>query len=225
VWDLSFYIIIFGIIGDRLAHVFLYDWEYYSQNLLDILKIWQGGLAIHGAIFTGILVLFIYARKKFLSFWLLADIFAPALVLGQTIGRWGNYFNQEIYGLPTDLPWGIPINLVNRVKGYESFTHFHPTFLYLSIWCLLIFMVLFFWHKKRIKVFKNTGIIKGVGNIFLSYLFLYSIGRFLVEFIRLDLQPEPLGLRMGQWLSLVTVTLGIGLILSRHFKSKRIEKT
>jgi phosphatidylglycerol:prolipoprotein diacylglycerol transferase len=213
VWNLSFYLILSGLIGARLFHLF-YNFSYYWQNPLAIFKIWQGGLSIHGALVGGMLALFFYSRFKNLSFWLLADLLAPALALGKTIGRWGNYFNQELYGWPTDLPWAIPIDYFNRVEGFLHFKYFHPTFLYESLWCFSIFLILLIIHRKRIKKLreqKHSNILEHSGFIFLLYLVLYSFGRFLIEFLRIDPQPIFLSLRLGQWLSLIILAKAVFL--------------
>jgi phosphatidylglycerol:prolipoprotein diacylglycerol transferase len=147
---------------------------------------------------------------------LLLDLLASALVIAQAIGRWGNYFNSELYGRPSDLPWAIPIAWQNRMAGFENFTHFHPTFLYESLWCLFIFIFLF-WRIKKIKP----------GLIFLLYLFLYSLGRFLIEFLRIDYQPVWFGLRLGHWTSLILIILSIVFyfILKKWYnKSQKVQK-
>lgn len=216
-WDLSFYTIIFAFIGDRLAHVFFYEWEYYSANLFDIFKIWQGGLAIHGAIFVGLLAIYIYARKYKLSFWVLGDIFAPAIAIGLAIGRWGNYFNQEIYGLPSNSWIAIPIDLTRRVSGFESSTHFLPSFLFTSFANLIIFGILILLHHLKLK--KEYRILDG--SILISFLFLYAISRFCLEFLRIDSQPVFLTLRTGQWMSVVTIGLVIAMLIYRRAKNTK----
>ncbi len=148
--DLSFYLVIFGIIGARLYDVLL-ELPYYLNHPLDIFKIWQGGLAIHGAIIAGIAVIWLFAKKRQLNFWLLAAIITPGLALAQAIGRWGNYFNQELFGAPTGLPWGIPIDLINRPIKYIGYEFFHPTFLYESIGNFVIFFILIAIHDRIIK--------------------------------------------------------------------------
>ena len=141
--DLGFYLIVFSVVGARIYAVLLF-WQYYWHNPFEIVAVWHGGLAIHGAIIGGIATLLIYCWKKRYSFWFWADIGAVVLALGQTIGRWGNYFNQENFGLPTNLPWGIPISPINRPPGFEQFNYFQPTFLYESGLDLLNFAVLVF---------------------------------------------------------------------------------
>ena len=187
--NLVFYLLIFGLLGARLFYVLLFP-NYFFSHPLEILKIWQGGLGIFGAVFTGLLVIFFYARRHNLSYLCLLDLFAPALILGQAIGRWGNYFNQELYGLPTNLPWGIPIGNL----------YVHPCFLYESFWDLGVFLILLFLYKKKIP-----------GLVFSFYLILYPLGRFFIEFLRVDFQPIILNLRLFQFVSLILI--GTGLLL------------
>lgn len=223
IYNLVFYVVIFGLIGDRLYYVF-YAWNYYSQHLIDILKIWQGGLAIHGAMIAGIIVILIYARRHKLSPWLILDLFVVALPLAMAVGRWGNYFNQELFGLPTNLSWGIPILPDHRPAQFLAFTYFHPTFLYESIYDLIIFAVLFSWHKIRLAKIKAGGFLRGLGNISLAYFILYSIGRFLNEFLRTDYSPYVFGLRWAQLASLAIILICaviIGWKEAGHFKKMK----
>lgn len=212
IYDLTFYLIIFGLIGDRLYYVF-YAWDYYSQNLLDIFKIWQGGLAIHGAMIAGLIVIYLFAKKNKINPWLLGDLVVIALALAMVFGRWGNYFNMELFGRPTDLPWGIPINQANRPVEFMTDNFFHPTFLYESLWNLLIFVSLFVWHKIRLVKNKNLEKIQGLGSITLAYFILYSVGRFLNEFLRIDYSPYFLGIRWAQFTSLVIIFICLVIII------------
>ena len=147
IFDLAFYIIIFGILGARIYSVFL-DWPYYLQNPMQIVAVWNGGLAIHGAIIGGALALLVYARKNQQSFWRWADLIAVSLPLGQAIGRFGNYFNQELFGAPTNLPWGIPIEPALRPSQFSAEQYFHPTFLYEAILNIVNFLVLLWVFRK-----------------------------------------------------------------------------
>lgn len=219
IYDLAFYLIIFGLIGDRLYYV-IYAWPYYSQHLLDIFKIWQGGLAIHGAMIAGILVIFLYGQKKKINPWLIADIFIMALPLAMAFGRWGNYFNQELFGRPTDLAWGIPILPEKRPLEFLSNNYFQPTFLYESIWDLLIFVIIYGWHKIRLAKYKNPESIRGLGNITLTYFILYSLGRFFNEFLRTDYSPYFLGLRWAQFFSLIIIGVCLVILLTKKIKKK-----
>lgn len=220
-YNLAFYLIIFGLLGDRFYYV-IYAWEYYSHNLLDIFKIWQGGLAIHGAMIAGLIVIYIYGKRHNIKFGLLADLLVVALPLAMAIGRWGNYFNMELFGRPTDLPWGIPIIESKRPIEFIDFDYFHPTFLYESLWNFFIFIILFAWHKIRlIKNKNNLEQIQGWGNITLAYFVLYSVGRFLNEFLRQDYSPYFLGLRWAQFTSLVIITICLIIIVYNLIKKFR----
>jgi len=223
VYNLTFYLIIFGLIGDRLYYVG-YAWPYYSQHLLDIFKIWEGGLAIHGAMIAGIIVIYLYGHRHKINPWLLLDIFIIALPLAMAFGRWGNYFNQELFGRPTDLPWGIPILPAKRPPEFMNDNYFHPTFLYESLWDLIIFAFLYAWHKLRLaKNNKNLEQIQGLGNIAIVYFILYSIARFLNEFLRIDYSPYWLGLRWAQIFSLVII-IGCAAILIFKISRQKFKK-
>lgn len=213
--DSAFWLVIFGILGGRIYHVLL-ELPYYLANPLEIFMIWHGGLAIHGGIIAGIITIYFLAKKYSFNPILFASICAPALALGQAIGRWGNYFNQELYGKPTDLPWGIPIQLSNRINEYSEYQFFHPTFLYESIGSFFIFLFLIALHYCFIKnKQKNNPLI-----IVLSYLILYSILRFSLEFIKIDKTPELLNLRVPQIISLIIITIATSIIINQKLKSK-----
>ncbi|WFA09623.1 prolipoprotein diacylglyceryl transferase [Tissierella sp. Yu-01] len=193
--DLLLFAIPVAIIGARLHYV-IFSWDSYKNNLLEILNLRGGGLAIHGAIIGGAIVALIFSKVKNISFWKLGDIVAPSLILGQAIGRWGNYANQEAYGGPTDLPWAI---VVNGVKV-------HPTFLYESIWNFLIFIFLMWYTRNKIK--KD-------GEIFLLYIILYSVGRFIIEGLRTDsLMLGPI--RVAQLISLMSILIGAFIFYKRR---------
>ncbi|KKQ60653.1 MAG: Prolipoprotein diacylglyceryl transferase [Parcubacteria group bacterium GW2011_GWE2_38_18] len=215
--DLAFWLILGGLIGARIYDVLL-EYRYYLNNPLDIFKIWQGGLAIHGAIFVGALTLWLFAKKQKLNFWLLASVITPGLALGQAIGRWGNYFNQELFGLPTAIPWGIPIAVYNRPTDLVTSQYFHPTFLYESLGSLLIFAILIFIHWLILKNcdLKQTAIkICSVIHTLavLCYAFLYSVLRFTLEFIRIDFAPTILGWRWPQLISLAIGSISLVAIV------------
>ncbi len=217
--DLFLSLIIWAVIGSRLYEVFL-EWNYYFKNPSSILKIWEGGLAIHGAIIAGLIVIYFYSKKRKLSFWRLTGLIAPGLALGQAIGRFGNWFNQELYGLPTNLPWGIPISIENRVSSFVNYQYFHPTFLYESLGNILIFIILI----TIIFRFKNKINIDYLGKINTAiYLFLYSILRFFIEFIRLDATPDLFGLRWPQIFSLLVIVI-IVIILKPIILHKKLTK-
>jgi len=215
--DLVFWLILGGIISARVYHVFL-ELPYYSKYPLDILKVWQGGLAIHGAIIAGLLIIWFFARKRNLYFWLLAAIIVPGLALAQAIGRWGNYFNGELFGKPTDLAWGVPIDIMKRPVEYISSDFFHPTFLYESIGSLLIFLILIYFHVLVIKKQKSNSFFYFL--FFIFYLVMYSILRFSLEFIRIDETPVFLNLRFPQIASLIIILLTFALLIYRIKKDK-----
>lgn len=205
--DLAIWLVIAAIPCARLYYV-AFEWDKYADNPAEIIAIWHGGIAIHGAILGGLLAALIFARLNQVSFWQLADLVAPSLILGQAIGRWGNFFNSEAFGRPTDLPWKLYIPPAQRPIGYTQFDYFHPTFLYESLWNLAVFallITLFRWglnHPHKLKV----------GTLFLVYLVAYSLGRVWIEGLRMDsLMVGPL--RMAQLISLTFVAIGtLGLI-------------
>lgn len=222
--DTAFWIIINGIIGARIYHVLL-EFSYYLDNPLNIFKLWQGGLAIHGSLIAGGITAWILTKKNKLNFWQLAAISAPGLALAQAIGRWGNYFNQELFGKPTNLPWGIPIEAGNRISGFFSYKYFHPTFLYESIGNFIIFIILIHAHWFIIKKQKSEE--KYYILISFGYLVLYSILRFGLEFIRIDKTPEFHGLRFPQIISLAVIALSIlalGVYLKKNKKHASISE-
>ncbi|MCF7907070.1 prolipoprotein diacylglyceryl transferase [Patescibacteria group bacterium] len=209
--DLFFYLLIFGFLGARIYYVFN-ELPYYWSHPLSVFKIWEGGLGIYGAVIGGILTLFFYARKRKISFWYLADLLAPVLILGQALGRWGNYFNQEIFGYPTNLPWGIPIEIANRPSQFLNYQYFHPCFFYEFIGNLLIFGFLFFLLRKRLS--KNKFF---PGIVFACYLILYALLRFFLEFLRLDHEPVIFSLRFGQLFAVLAIVTGVFIL----FKNRR----
>jgi len=205
--DLVIWLVIGAIPAARIYYV-LFEWQNYAQHPQDIIAIWQGGIAIHGAIIGGAIAALIFAKIHRQSFWQLTDIIAPSLILGQAIGRWGNFFNSEAFGTPTDLPWKLYIPPNNRPLQYINFDYFHPTFLYESIWNILVFILLislFFWgikHSNKLKV----------GTISFVYLIAYSCGRVWIEGFRTDSLMFGY-LRVAQLVSLGAIAFGIfGLI-------------
>lgn len=219
--DLAFWLIIAGLIGTRIYHVLL-ELPFYLDNPIDIFKVWQGGLAIHGGIIAGLVTIWWFSWKQNINFWLLTAIIAPGVALAQAIGRWGNYFNQEIYGVPTSLPWGIPIEFVNRVPEFFNYEFFHPTFLYESIGSFLIFLILLFLHKILLKPkLPTTYYLLPTKIIVAVYLALYSLLRFSLEFIRTDQTPVVLGLRFPQIVSLVIIIIIISYFSFIFIKNKR----
>ena len=220
VWDMLPWLLIAGIVGARLWHIFtppasmLIDGRNpYLIHPLDALKIWNGGLGIPGAVMGGALALYIYCWVKKTSFLTWLDIIAPGLALAQGIGRWGNFVNQEVYGLPSNLPWAIYIDPAHRLPGYQNVAYYQPTFLYESLWNLLNMALLLVLGRKFAERLK-------AGDLFLIYLLFYSFGRFLLEFIRVDYSPIA-GLNINQTLmAVVFVGAGAGLIIRHLLKRK-----
>ena len=177
--DALFFVIPLGFIGARVYHV-LTDYDLYAGDPFPgVFEVWNGGLGIYGAIVGGFLGALIFARIRGISLLMFADAAAPGIILAQAIGRWGNYFNQELFGRPSDLPWAIRIAPENRPSGFEDAAAFHPTFLYESIWNVLVFFVLLYVARRFASRLKD-------GDIFLLYVSLYSVGRFFVEALRID---------------------------------------
>ncbi len=200
-------VVISGIIGGRLLHVIL-EWSYYSQHLWQIPQIWMGGLAIHGAIIGGGLALYWFTRQHKLVFLPLLDQIVPGLALAQAIGRWGNYFNQELYGKPTTSWFGIYINEEFRIKNYELFSIFHPIFLYESVGLLVLAFILW-------RLISGSGTRSpGSGLPTAVYLIGYGVIRFLIGWLRIDQQLSFGELRFDQWESLIFIVSGIILWLS-----------
>ena len=197
-------IILFSILGARLYYV-LMDFSYYSAHIVEIPAIWNGGMSIHGGILGGILSGLILAKIKKIDFLTYADVFAYGIVIGQAIGRFGNYFNCEAFGKPCSIPYlKLYIPEQFRPFGYELYDYFHPTFLYESLWDLLVFFILFFVVRKFVSV-KNLS----QGTIFFSYLILYSIGRFFIEWCRLDSVKNFGSVPVAQIVCVLTVLAGI----------------
>lgn len=175
--DLSFYVIVFGIIFARLYYV-VFDYEYFIKHPAEIIAIWNGGISVQGAIIGGITAGYLYVKKYKLNFLRLADLFSFGLITGQILGRWGNFFNSEAFGLPADLPWKLYIPYSHRPDAFKDFEFFHPAFLYESILNIFVLLILFCMISKL----KN----RKDGQIFFSYIILYSIVRLLVETVRVD---------------------------------------
>lgn len=205
-----------GVLGGRIFFVG-YHWDFFLEHPSEIIALWHGGWVWHGALIFGLIALGIYCALRKVSFFMLAGILSPGVVLGQAIGRWGNYFNQEAYGPPLQAWWAIPIDLAHRLSGYEQYETFHPAFLYESIGDGILFIALFCWVlfiTKKIrekKIDGEMGIYK-LGRVFFAYLVTYSLIRFLVEFFRIDTVPVIWGLRAPQWVSVDIVLVSMCII-------------
>lgn len=214
--DIAIWAVPFGIVGGRLYHV-LSDWQLYfgedGRGLVAALRVWDGGLGIWGAVALGGVGAWIGARRAGVALPPVADAIAPGIAAAQAIGRWGNYFNQELFGAPTTLPWGLEIDPANRPSGYAEFATFHPTFLYESLWMVAVAFVLI-WADKRFNM--------GHGRVFALYVVLYSLGRVWIEALRIDSANMILGLRLNIWTAaLVGVGGLIYLIISARRKPGR----
>ena len=208
--DLLPLLVLGAVLGARLYYVLL-EWRQYGGNWLDALAIWRGGIAIHGALLGGSLAAVLFCRWRRQPFWPLLDVLVPAVALGQAIGRWGNFFNSEAFGLPTNLPWKLFIPLPFRPSEFLDQAYFHPTFLYESIWnlgvCILLLLLFRAASRGRIELLPGT--------LSCVYLLAYSSGRVWIEGLRTDplclLAAPPFcegGLRMAQLVSLLLIGLG-----------------
>jgi prolipoprotein diacylglyceryl transferase len=194
--DVAVWAVPFGIVGARLYHV-ITDPELYfaaGKNPWNALAIWNGGLGIWGAVAMGIVGAWIGCRRNGVRLLDYGDAAAPGIVLAQAMGRWGNYFNQELFGGPTSLPWGLQISPANRPAGYAQYSTFQPTFLYESLWCLLVAVAL-------VLVDRRFSLARG--QIFALYGMLYTVGRALIELLRTDHANHILGLRLNVWTSVI----------------------
>ncbi len=214
--DIAIWAVPFGIVGGRLYHV-LSDWQIYfgadGRGFIAALRIWDGGLGIWGAVALGGLGAWIGARRSGVALPPVADAIAPGIALAQAIGRWGNYFNQELFGSPTTLPWGLEISQANRPSDYVDYATFHPTFLYESLWLVGVAIVVI-WADRRFNL--------GHGRAFALYVLLYTVGRVWIEALRIDSANQILGLRLNVWTSIV---VGLGalayLVISARMRPGR----
>jgi phosphatidylglycerol:prolipoprotein diacylglycerol transferase len=223
IWDALFWVVLAGIIGARIWHILTpppsmvaqgITTKWYFTHPLDMLNIRNGGLGIPGAVIGGALALWIYCRKKKISFLTWADVVAPGVALAQAIGRWGNFFNQEVYGLPTNLPWKIYIDPLHRVEGYQSNEYFHPLFLYESLWNVVNMAVLL-WLARRFEKWLKPG------DIFLIYMIMYSVGRFGLEFLRLD-AAQVGGINFNQtFVAIVALVAGAFIFLNHRLQHSK----
>ncbi|MGD6842902.1 prolipoprotein diacylglyceryl transferase [Bacillus infantis] len=207
--DLMLWAIPIAILSARLYYV-IFEWDYYAQNPAEIIKIWHGGIAIHGALIGSVITAYVFAKKKGISFWQLADITAPSIILGQAIGRWGNFMNQEAHGREVTRAFLENLHLPQFIidQMYINGTYYHPTFLYESLWNIAGFVILL--SLRRVNLRR--------GELFLTYVIWYSIGRFFVEGMRTDSLMLTESLRMAQMISIVLVIGAIVLIVFRRTK-------
>jgi phosphatidylglycerol:prolipoprotein diacylglycerol transferase len=199
-----------GVVGARLYHV-IDQWDFYRQN--PALIFGGAGLGIFGAVIGGAIGLIIYTKWKKLRTLRWMDIVAPGLILAQAIGRWGNFFNQELYGYPTDLPWAIYIDPAHRLPGYETYSRFHPLFLYESLWNFAGFILLMVlarrWKHRLLD-----------GDIFCGYVIYYGVGRFFLENLKLEVWTLA-GVPTAQWISGAAILGALAVIIYRRYRRRR----
>jgi prolipoprotein diacylglyceryl transferase len=212
--DIALWTVPFGIIGARIFHVLTHPDDYFFEgaDLTDVFKIWEGGLAIYGGLIAGAVGAYLGARQSGIKFWSFADAVAPGILLAQAVGRWGNYFNEELFGQPTTLPWGLEISPSNLAypDGLPAGVLFHPTFLYESLWSLAGVAVLLLLDRR----FELRR-----GKMFAVYLIYYSIGRIWVENLRIDPSEILFGLRINVWSGILGIIAGIAIIYLSSRKS------
>ncbi|NQW32186.1 MAG: prolipoprotein diacylglyceryl transferase, partial [Actinomycetales bacterium] len=214
--DIAIWAVPFGIVGGRLYHV-LSDWQIYfgeqGRGFTAAFRIWDGGLGIWGAVILGGVGAWIGARRSGVVLPPIADAIAPGIALAQAIGRLGNYFNQELFGSPTTLPWGLEISPANRPEGYAEYATFHPTFLYESLWLVALALVVM-WADRRFNL--------GHGRAFALYVLIYTVGRVWIEALRIDSANHILGVRLNVWTSIL---VGLGalayLVISSRIRPGR----
>jgi len=206
-WNMLIVCLFAGVLGARAYHV-IDEWAYYRQNLDQILGLQMQGFGIFGAVGGGALGLWLYCRHQKLRFLEWTDYVAPGLLLAQAIGRWGNFFNQELYGYPTDLPWGVYIDPDHRLEQFMTYEYFHPTFLYESLLCFVGFLILIYlarnWQKSR-----------RYGDIFFLYFIIYPIIRYFTEFQRPDAWIIA-GMPTAQWISIICVLFFTSVLIIRR---------
>ncbi|MDO6657884.1 prolipoprotein diacylglyceryl transferase [Anaerobacillus sp. 1_MG-2023] len=205
--DLILWAVPIAIISARIYYV-IFQWSYYKDNPGDIFAIWEGGIAIHGALIGSVITAIIFTRKRGLSFWKIADIAAPSIILGQAIGRWGNFMNQEAHGGPVTRAFlenlMLPDFIINQM--YIDGTYYHPTFLYESLWNIAGVVLLVILQRTAVKR----------GEVFLAYVTWYSIGRLYIEGLRTDSLMLTESLRVAQVISVVLIVVSIALIIYRR---------
>ncbi|MDG5786621.1 prolipoprotein diacylglyceryl transferase [Evansella sp. AB-P1] len=217
--DLLIFAVPAAIIGARLYYV-IFRWEHYAHNPLKAFAIWEGGLAIHGALIASVLVAYIFAKKRGLSFWKIADIAAPSILLGQAIGRWGNFMNQEVYGNEVSRSFlenmMLPEFIINQMYIEEGgvYAYYAPTFLYESLWNILGVIILILLRRVNLRR----------GEMFITYAIWYSVGRFVIEGLRTDYLLIFGVLKTAQVVSIITIVGGIILIIYRRKKGLANER-
>jgi phosphatidylglycerol---prolipoprotein diacylglyceryl transferase len=213
IYDIAFWVVIWGVVGARLYHV-VTDYQLFEDDPFRAVQIWRGGLGIWGAVIGGGVAVVVITRRRHLDSLAVMDCMAPGIVLAQAIGRWGNYFNQELFGKPSTLPWALEIAPSHRPPGYIQYTTFQPTFLYESLYCLVIFgLLLLVEHRATLKR----------GQTFALYVALYTFGRFWFENLRIDTAHHIGPLRLNAWVSALVFFGGVAWFvwLGRHEEPQR----
>lgn len=218
VFDVALWAIPLGIIGARLYHVITSPHQYFGPNgqWLEIFRIWEGGIAIMGGVLGGTLGVWIALHRVGQRLGPFADSVAPTLLIAQAIGRFGNWFNQELFGKPTTLPWGLRIDDAHLPAGYAPGTLFHPTFLYEALWNVTMAVIIIVLDRKH----RFSG-----GQVMFLYIALYATGRFWIENLRIDPANVILGLRLNAWSAIALIIVGVvGFFLAgKHGASTRVE--
>ncbi|MDO8435375.1 MAG: prolipoprotein diacylglyceryl transferase [bacterium] len=212
-WDVAFWIVLAGLVGARVWYVIVIDLPYYLDHLIEIPQIWRGGMAIHGALVGGLIALWWWCRKKGEAVFQWTDVLVPGVVLGQIIGRFGNWANQELYGLPTMQPWGIPIDPAHRISGFEESSYFHPMFLYEALLNALLLAIL-------IALSRRSKLRAGV--VTFAYFVGYGIIRSLLDPFRIDpvLMIGPVRITTAVSMVITLLVFGYGgyaFFATKHF--------
>ena len=215
IYDISFWVVIWGVIGARLYHV-ITDYQRFEDDPWRAFQIWRGGLSIWGAVLAGAIAVIVISRRRHMPTLVVMDCMAPGIVLAQAIGRWGNYFNQELFGKPSTLPWALEISPSHIPAAYQNrgYTTFQPTFLYESLACLAIVGILLLVEQRaQLKL----------GQTFALYVVLYTFARFWFENMRIDPAHEIAGMRVNAWVSVLLFVFGIAWFvwLGRHEPPQR----
>ena len=199
IYDLAFWVVVWGVVGARLYHV-VTDYQRFTDDPLRAFEIWRGGLGIWGAVLGGGIAVVVITRRRGLDTLAVMDCMAPGIVLAQAIGRWGNYFNQELFGKPSTFPWALEIAPAHRPFGYLQYSTFQPTFLYESLYALAVFALLLL--AERFLTLRR-------GQTFALYVVLYTFGRFWFENLRIDPAHEIAGMRLNAWVSIAVFIAGL----------------
>ena len=201
--DLAVWCVPAGLVGARAYHV-ITDWQLFRGRWLDVFKIWEGGLGIWGAVVGGAVAGLIVAQRRGFDKAALFDTAAPVIPLAQAIGRWGNWFNQELFGRPSTLPWALRIDPGHRPAGYERYATFHPTFLYECLWDLVVVAIVLYVERRfRLRP----------GRLFAVYVAAYTFGRFWVELLRIDPANRIVGLRVNDWVSVFVFAAAVAVLV------------